>query len=335
MNPIISIIIPVYNTEKYLKKCLDSILNQGINPIEIILINDGSKDNSPQICNEYARRDRRITVIHKKNEGVSIARNTALDICTGEYIMFVDSDDYMKENALEILVSKLNTYKPDILMFGMEKVDDKERVIERIKFKERVYQEVEKYDFIEKNVYNSNWGYIANKIYHKKIIKEYKNRFNTQISSREDMEFNLSAIKFIDKLVCVEIIAYNYLRMQNFGALNTRNLNNIQSLEALSVALDKFNMPDEAMQRRITQFIIKNFTVDLLIQDIINNNLSHAHKKEYINRIFNNKSINKYCQYDRKDNRISKLLSICVKYKMPRLFHIVCEVVLNQKRRVY
>ena len=91
----ISVIIPVYNVEKYLKRCLDSVINQTYKNLEIILVDDGSTDNSGKICDEYAKNDKRIIVIHKENGGVSVARNIGLDICTGDYVNFIDSDDWI------------------------------------------------------------------------------------------------------------------------------------------------------------------------------------------------------------------------------------------------
>ena len=94
----VSIIIPVYNVEKYLSKCLDSIINQSFKNFELLLIDDGSSDNSGKICDEYAMNDKRIKVIHKKNEGVSRARNIGIDLSKGRYIMFCDSDDFVKRD---------------------------------------------------------------------------------------------------------------------------------------------------------------------------------------------------------------------------------------------
>ena len=95
-DPLISIIVPVYNVERYLVKCLDSIVNQTYQNLQIILIEDGSSDNSGKICDDYSKKDQRISVIHKRNEGLSAARNEGLDIAEGEYIGFVDSDDYIE-----------------------------------------------------------------------------------------------------------------------------------------------------------------------------------------------------------------------------------------------
>lgn len=119
-SPLVSIIVPIYNTEKYLKKCVNSILAQSYKNIELFLINDGSTDNSGIICDEFAKRDLRIKVIHKSNEGQAIARNYALDVCNGQYILFVDSDDYIKQNTLELLVNAAISNNADMVLFGVE-----------------------------------------------------------------------------------------------------------------------------------------------------------------------------------------------------------------------
>ena len=104
ISPLVSIIIPIYKVEPYLRRCLDSIVNQTYTNLEIILVDDGSPDGCPQICDEYAAKDKRIIVIHKENGGLSDARNAGLDICKGEYISFVDRDDWIGENYIETLV---------------------------------------------------------------------------------------------------------------------------------------------------------------------------------------------------------------------------------------
>ena len=116
MNNIkISVIIPVYNVENYLRQCLDSIINQTLKEIEIICINDGSTDSSKQILEEYALKDERIKIINQKNKGVSAARNTGIDAATGEYIGFVDSDDWVKLDAYEKLYNKITREDVDIV----------------------------------------------------------------------------------------------------------------------------------------------------------------------------------------------------------------------------
>ena len=118
MNPLISVVVPIYNVEKYLKKCLDSILSQSYTNLEIILVDDGSPDNCGKICDEYRNKDSRIIVIHKKNGGLSSARNAGIDICKGEYLSFIDSDDFISPTYIEDLYSAINKYKVDIATFS-------------------------------------------------------------------------------------------------------------------------------------------------------------------------------------------------------------------------
>ena len=114
----ISVIVPIYNAEKYLVRCVDSILAQTYKEIEIILINDGSTDQSENICNEYAKRDQRIRVIHQKNEGVSCARNRGIDESTGEYLSFIDSDDWIDCTMYDDLIRLATKYDADIVECG-------------------------------------------------------------------------------------------------------------------------------------------------------------------------------------------------------------------------
>ena len=120
----VSIIIPVYKAEGYLNKCLESVVNQTYQNLEIILIDDGSPDNCPKMCDDWAKKDKRIKVIHKENGGVSSARNCALDKLTGDYICFVDSDDTIHPKYVEILIRNLKEANADISVCSWKKVND-------------------------------------------------------------------------------------------------------------------------------------------------------------------------------------------------------------------
>ena len=116
MNELVSIIIPIYKTEKYLHQCIDSVLNQDYSNLEIILVDDGSPDNCGLICDEYAEKDTRIKVLHKQNEGISAARNSGLDIAKGKFISFIDSDDYVSENYISIMLNEFNNKTIDLVI---------------------------------------------------------------------------------------------------------------------------------------------------------------------------------------------------------------------------
>lgn len=118
MNPLISIIIPIYNAEQYLERCLASVVNQAYKNIEIILVNDGSSDDSPLICDKWRLKDTRIKIIHQKNQGVSVARNNGLKICKGNYVSFIDSDDIIDSNFINDAVYIINKENSDFIHFN-------------------------------------------------------------------------------------------------------------------------------------------------------------------------------------------------------------------------
>lgn len=126
MQPKISIVIPVYNVGQYLCQCLDSIITQTIQDYEVILVDDGSTDESPSICDKYAEKNKRFTVIHQKNEGSAKARNTGLDKATGEYIAFIDSDDWINEDHLQNLQKRAEETEADIVISSYYFFDGKQ-----------------------------------------------------------------------------------------------------------------------------------------------------------------------------------------------------------------
>ena len=127
--PKVSIIVPVYNVEKYLNRCIQSLLNQTLKDIEIIMVDDGSPDRCPQMCDNYAKKDNRIKVIHKQNAGLGYARNSGLEIATGEYIAFVDSDDFVNSQMYETLYNNAVSTKADVVYSGFRKEFNKNRFL--------------------------------------------------------------------------------------------------------------------------------------------------------------------------------------------------------------
>lgn len=124
MKELISVIVPIYNVEKYLRKCVDSLINQTYKNLEIILVDDGSPDNCPKICDEYAKQDSRIKVMHKENGGLSDARNAGMNIATGEYISFIDSDDWIKSEMIEDMYNRMIEDNSDLVSSGVLWVDE-------------------------------------------------------------------------------------------------------------------------------------------------------------------------------------------------------------------
>ena len=205
----ISIIIPIYNGQQYISKCLESIQKQTYSYLEIILINDGSIDDSGKICDEYAIKDPRIKVIHKKNEGASIARNKGIEIAQGEYIGFVDCDDYIESTMYEKLLNSIVKNKTDMSICNYNDNDD-------LNLEKEILNRHEFLDFIlNKNKFR---GYVWNKLYKKEILKEFK--FKKDISLCEDLLFNCEYAIKCDKISVIDEKLYNYIKRQD-SAVNT------------------------------------------------------------------------------------------------------------------
>ena len=214
MNPIISVIIPVYNVEKYLRKCLDSIIYQTYRNLEIILVDDGSTDNCGAICNEYAIRDERITVIHKANGGLGFARNSGLEICTGDYVMFVDSDDWLSIDSVQVLYDQIVADGSGIAIGKHVEAYEDGGIIEacwKIN-KKRLLTKGELFDLLRPNADNvlpvAAWG----KLYKRSI---FNNLRYTSVCIAEDLFLYPYIIDRCEKITVTTAIVYYYYQREN------------------------------------------------------------------------------------------------------------------------
>ena len=218
MNKIkVSVIVPVYNTEKYLRKCLESVLFQTLKEIEIILINDGSKDNSHLICEEYRKRDKRIIYVNKKNEGCSATRNIGISMAKGEYIAFVDSDDFIEKDMYKIMYDKAKEDNLDILICGIKLLDENYKFLRGITPKKQS-KLIDYQKSGEGNCFNSQ----SNKLYKKSFILKNNIFFPISTHMGEDLFFNIKAFYFTKKIDIIEGLYYNYYN--NLSSV-THNLN--------------------------------------------------------------------------------------------------------------
>lgn len=225
---LISVIVPIYRVEQYLRKCIDSILNQTYNNIEIILVDDGSPDNCGKICDEYAKRDSRIRVIHKENGGLSDARNTGIDACKGNYITFVDSDDYIENDYVETLYYLLKKYNTEIAICDC-------RIIKDNKKKKEKNNKISEYcitskDSISKMLYSDFYFITANaKIYNKELFKDIKFPKGKVF---EDVGTTYKLILKCKNIACSNKKIYNYLIRK--GSITTEEFKNKQ-LDLISI----------------------------------------------------------------------------------------------------
>ena len=215
-NPRISVIVPVYNAEKYLEECVQSILKQTYQNFELILIDDGSPDGCGKICDRFAEIDARIVVCHKKNEGVSIARNTGISLARGEYQSFVDSDDSIDLDFLEAAMTAIQTSGADLYISGlqMETWDHKEIIgVQRYASSETKIYSVK--ELLEKRDCDYPLICISGpccKLYKKSVIDDHGVRFSEHLSSGEDINFVLDVLEHCVKAYFSKECFYHYRR---------------------------------------------------------------------------------------------------------------------------
>jgi glycosyltransferase involved in cell wall biosynthesis len=219
IKPIISIIVPVYNVEKYINRCIESILAQTFSNFELILINDGSIDKSGTFCEYYAKEDSRIKVIHINNGGVSNARNTGIAHAQGDYLMFCDSDDYVEINWCSELYESIKQGVNILPVSGI-------RFVYQIrKQKEDIIKVFPKKESFDKGKYFETYkrglsGSLCCKIYDRKIIVENSIFFDIKVNRGEDLLFNLNYMSHMESFVTIPTITYNYVHSNEFSLMN-------------------------------------------------------------------------------------------------------------------
>lgn len=222
MNPAVSLIVPVYNAEPYLRRCVDSILNQEFRDFELLLVNDGSQDASGAICDIYASMDRRVFVIHKENSGVSDSRNRAIAQARGTYLQFLDSDDWITPDATKLLVRAAMTHHCDMVIADFYRVVG-ERVSHKGDIEEDTVLSREEFaGHMMENPADFYYGVIWNKLYRRDLIEKHHLRMNTELNWCEDFMFNLEYILHAETFYALKAPIYYYVKRK--GSLVSQNV---------------------------------------------------------------------------------------------------------------
>lgn len=274
MKPKVSIIVPCYNVEPYLDRCVQSIVNQTLNDIEIILVDDGSSDNSPVMCDNYAKKDERIKVIHKKNAGLGFARNSGLDVATGEYIAFVDSDDYVDKNMYAELYKMAVSNDCSAVFCGVKTENRNGKVwIDSFEVdRDIVWEEEEKDAFMlsmiapppedekERKYGMSVWR----AVYKRDVIEKFQIRFLSEREvGSEDLPFNVSFLKRVSRIGYIKKNFYYY-------CYNGSSLTTTFRKDNFSAFINLFNILSDILwdtsdaQIRCDRFFIGNIRSQLL-----------------------------------------------------------------------
>lgn len=297
--PLVSIIVPVYNVEAYLDKCVNSLVNQTLEDIEIILVDDGSPDACPAMCDAWAQKDKRIQVIHKQNGGLSSARNAALKVCTGAYIGFVDSDDYADEKMFEALYKSAQIHGADIAVCAHYTDDGTQVTAHALPFEKTLYTKEEiPQNFIipligqdKSKTIPAIEGFIWRQLFQKELIENMVFRSEKEFFA-EDVVFDFEVYPLCQTISVVNEPLYYY--QYNKQSLSNRYRANLwNKLSALlsvkKSALQKFGSAEKD-GKRLTNETIKCIKISILNLGKGECNLSFREKKNSLKAIRNDKN---------------------------------------------
>lgn len=326
-DTLISVIMPVYNVDKYLRKSIESILDQTFKNFELLIIDDGSTDTSPIICDEYAQKDSRIIVKHIANQGVANARNLGIELSKGKYIYFVDSDDYLDSDMLNVLYSNIEKYNTQLVISGfhMDYCIDGKIIKYEVEAEFKVFESFDNfiqnaYEYIKKNLINTPW----NKLYLKEIIQNNGIKFKKRFG--EDIFFNIDYLKNIDTIMFVNYSGYNWNRTRE-GSETDKIYNDsekflIEKYAVFTKILELFNNADID-----TIKLVNNYFVSRLIQFsqeiAINKNIKFKDKTNSIKKIFKNDEYLKIIRNVKADSLMMRICYIPLKVKSVALTFVM------------
>lgn len=290
---LISVIIPIYNVEKYISRCLDSVINQTYKKIEIICVDDGSPDNSIKILKEYEKKDSRIKIIRQQNRGLSGARNTGIKNSRGEYIFFLDSDDWLPLNSLELLYKDILLNKSDISVGNLTKVYPKKNKEIGLKNLEKNNYSLKNY--LEYSINKKNFtANVVNKLYKTKLIIKNQILFKEKILY-EDFLFTIQYFIYCKKISVIEEVVYYYFLERENSIVNTvseRDLETFLNIIEIENFLIKNNQ-NEILNSKYFQNYIFEWLLSATISKLFKNGDIESIEIMY-ESIKNNKIFKKY-----------------------------------------
>ena len=321
-SEIVSIIIPVYNCEKYITRCLDSLINQTYSNIEIILVNDGSNDKSEDIIKESAKNDNRIKLYSQINQGVSVARNTGLDKATGKYIMFVDADDYIELDMVDELIKPIQN-EHTIVFCDNTEIWSK-NIDERKLFCDISTKELTK-EIVLEEIASGRAGLVCGKLFERNIITENNIKFDKNVKVCEDQLFFLEVVNHCEHFIHIPKALYNYDRRNENSATIKYQENALENqlyvLKNIEQILSKSSLSKENINS-----ILKNRyfnAIQLCINnEITNTKLSNINRKiKKIKDIISNETINKVIAHPQPTNIRTKIIKSGFKIKSAIYIH--------------
>ena len=338
MKPKVSIIVPIYNVEKYMRRGMNSILNQTLKEIEIILVDDGSTDSSGKIADEYMLIDSRVKVIHQKNKGLPGARNSGILVATGDYLGFVDPDDWVEKNMFEEMYKSAISCNSDITIcnFIEENLKEDSKEIYKHNIDNGILRENEiKKEFIN---YIDNkkfflWPAVWNKIYKRDFLEDNNLIQDETLKLAEDLCFNINAIMNAKIISGVDEVFYHYMRINPESLLNKFNeekvYNHMYARKKIIEYLERYNIEVKDYTRYENCKNIRNY-IDLCLFRINDKN-SINNKYRNVKEILKSKELNEWCQNcDKK--YLSKDMKIILNLIKNRMYFVIYGILLGYSK---
>ena len=331
----VSVVMPVYNAEKYLAKSIESMLSQSLKEIELILVNDGSKDNSLAICEEYAKKDSRITVINKKNEGACIARNTGIAIAKGKYIQLVDADDYIENNMLEEQYNLGEKTNAEVVMCGM-KFDVHQKngqvVISEAHYKDMVLNSQEEIKPIFMDLFdNLLFNYTHNKLYNAEFLKKNNLKFIEWLPIDQDTNFNIDVFKALNKLTISTKSYYHYVKTFEETIVTRYHANKFKvrtfRYDRLKELLENWGIYNDENKKKLASMYIHHVIECFEIYNHKKCDLNTKEKKQEIEKILNTKQV-KECMdiLDNTNSKYTRLVYKLMKRNNTNMIYLVSKI---------
>lgn len=334
---LVSVIIPVYNSEQYLVKCLDSLQNQSYRQLEILLINDGSTDKSEDVCRSYVGKDNRFSVITTENSGPAAARNTAMKNARGSLFLFLDADDYLPVNAIEMLVRRYQETKADIVVGDFVKLTDsvqksgheayfpESRLMSKDDLVAYTRSYLQKPNRMPLFVYS--WG----RLFNAKIIREHNILYNPDLRTFEDVAFNFEYLKYANGLFFLNYVVYNHLVHDNYLSASMAILNNPQKLFGYHYALINARnyLQTSSTGVDIEKEVGHAYICYTIIQLVRLCGQINKHNKKMIyglvGEIAGSETVRKSLKYYSPSGKDSKVVPVLLRWKLARLTARVCQ----------
>lgn len=329
INPKVSIIIPVYNVQTVLRKCIESVKVQTFVDIEIILVDDGSTDDSGELCDVYAKDDDRIKVIHQKNEGVSSARNTGIKCSKGDFVLFVDSDDYIDMHYVENMYMN----RSNLTICGLEKRKENEEILSTLKYEWAKLTSKQEIDYVNL-MQNTDFFSPYCKLFDLHIIKSNNIMFPPNVHWGEDGIFVAEYIQYVETVNVLEYVGYYYVRYEKENNLSTQIRDNIIDTIVFSrtCCLKKMMFVSEEDYQKIKCFIYNNVKKNcayFVCKLLESKTLSIKKKCELLNLFMKNSYVLETFQSDAL--LYPSIMRRCFRWK--KAYQIILAYELKMKRR--